>query len=96
MLPEGSQFVLIAKADEGWRFVQWADGVTKDKRNITLTSDLTLKAIFSNTPDGISTPTDDASKSGVKIMHKGKVYILRGDKVYGMDGYEVSHKVLGR
>ena len=94
---EGTQFILIAKADEGWAFVQWSDGVTKEKRNITVTSDLTLKAIFTDDPDGIHSPKGTASsEESVKIVRNGKVYILRGDKVFTVDGREVSSKELKR
>ena len=94
---EGTQFILIAKADEGWAFVQWSDGVTKEKRNITVTSDLTLKAIFTDDPDGIHSPKGTASsEESVKIVRNGKIYILRGDKVFTVDGREVSSKELKR
>ncbi len=94
---EGTQFILIAKADEGWVFAQWNDGETKNKRNITVASDLTLKAIFTDDPDGIHSPNGTASdEESVKIVRNGKVYILRGDKVFTVDGYEVSKKKLGR
>ena len=94
---EGTQFILIAKADEGWVFAQWNDGETKNKRNITVASDLTLKAIFTDDPDGIHSPDGTASdEESVKIVRNGKVYILRGDKVFTVDGLEVSKKKLGR
>ena len=94
---EGTQFILIAKADEGWVFAQWNDGETKNKRNITVASDLTLKAIFTDDPDGIHSPDGTASdEESVKIVRNGKVYILRGDKVFTVDGFEVSKKKLGR
>lgn len=94
---EGTQFILIAKADEGWAFVQWSDGVTKEKRNITVTSDLTLKAVFTDDPDGIHSPTGTASgEESVKIVRNGKIYILRGDKIFTVDGREVTGKELKR
>ena len=94
---EGTQFILIAKADEGWAFVQWSDGVTKEKRNITVTSDLTLKAVFTDDPDGIHSPDGTASdEESVKIVRNGKIYILRGDKIFTVDGREVSSKELKR
>lgn len=94
---EGTQFILIAKADEGWAFVQWSDGVTKEKRNITVTSDLTLKAIFTDDPDGIHSPTGTASgEESVKIVRNGKIYILRGDRIFTVDGREVTGKELKR
>ena len=94
---EGTQFILIAKADEGWAFVLWSDGVTKEKRNITVTSDLTLKAIFTDDPDGIHSPTGTASgEESVKIVRNGKIYILRGDRIFTMDGREVTGKELKR
>ena len=94
---EGTQFILIAKADEGWAFVKWSDGVTKERRNITVASDLTLKAIFTDDPDGIHSPKGTASsEESVKIVRNGKVYILRGDNVFTVDGREVSSKELKR
>ena len=94
---EGTQFILIAKADEGWVFAQWNDGETKNKRNITVASDLTLKAIFTDDPDGIHSPNGTASdEESVKIVRNGKVYILRGDKIFTVDGREVSSKELKR
>ena len=95
-LPEGSQFIIIAKPDEGWLFAQWNDGLTRDRRNITLTSDLLLKAIFTEDPDGINSLAGTNSETNTKIMHKGKLYILRDGKVFTADGYEVSSKRLGR
>ena len=96
-LPEGSQFIIIAKPDEGWLFAQWNDGLTRDRRNITLTSDLTLKAIFTDDPDGISSLAGSSSnEDGVKVVRNGKIYILRNGKLYTVDGYEVSLKRLGR
>lgn len=94
---EGTQFILIAKADEGWAFVQWSDGVTKEKRNVTVTSDLTLKAVFTDDPDGMHSPTGTASgEESVKIVRNGKIYILRGDKIFTVDGREVTGKELKR
>jgi len=49
-LEEGSQFLVIAHADEGWQFSQWADGETKQQRAVTLASDISLKAIFTQIP----------------------------------------------
>ena len=82
---------------EGTVFAQWNDGETKNKRNITVASDLTLKAIFTDDPDGIHSPDGTASdEESVKIVRNGKVYILRGDKIFTVDGFEVSKKKLGR
>lgn len=94
---EGTQFILIAKADEGWAFVKWSDGVTKERRNITVASDLTLKAVFTDDPDGIHSPKGTASsEESVKIVRNGKIYILRGDKIFTVDGREVTGKELKR
>ena len=86
-LPEGSQFILIAKANEYWRFVQWADGETKDKRNITMTSDLTLKAIFEDMTDAIECLQTDQKVQ--KILIHGKIYILHNGHVYEPTGQKV-------
>lgn len=44
---EGSEFTLTAIPDTGSRFDGWDDGNTDSTRTITVTSDITLKAIFS-------------------------------------------------
>ena len=49
-LPEGSQFLAIAKPAEGWQFSRWADGETKDQRAVTMNADITLKAVFTGIP----------------------------------------------
>jgi hypothetical protein len=56
-----------------------------------------LKAIFTDDPDGIHSPKGTASsEESVKIVRNGKIYILRGDKIFTVDGREVTGKELKR
>lgn len=49
-------------------------------------------------PVGINSPTTTSSnsKTGVKVVRNGRIYILRGDKVFTVDGREVSGERLNR
>lgn len=49
-------------------------------------------------PVGINSPTATSSnsKTGVKVVKGGRIYILRGDKVFTVDGREVSGERLNR
>jgi hypothetical protein len=49
-------------------------------------------------PVGINSPTATSSnsKTGVKVVKGGRIYILRGDKVFTLDGREVSGERLNR
>ena len=42
----GSEIEISAKANEGYQFVRWSDGVVDATRTIIVTSDITLKAEF--------------------------------------------------
>ena len=41
-----SEAVLVAEANEGYRFVKWSDGVTENPRTVTVTGDMTFTAEF--------------------------------------------------
>ncbi|MBO7069120.1 MAG: leucine-rich repeat protein [Bacteroidaceae bacterium] len=86
-VPEGSQFLIIAKPAEGWVFSKWSDGETKAQRAVTMTSDLTLKAIFEDLTDGIEGLQGDQKVQ--KILINGRIYILRDGHVYETTGLKV-------
>lgn len=76
-----------AVANDGYRFVQWSDGNTDNPRAIELTADATYTAEFEKT-EGIEDIEIDANLPR-KAIRDGKVYILRGDKIYTVTGQEV-------
>lgn len=47
---EGTSVVLTAVAAEGYRFVQWQDGVVENPRTVTVTGDATYTATFEALP----------------------------------------------
>ena len=49
----GSVVELTAIPDEGYAFVKWSDGVTDNPRIVTVTGNITLRALFVDDPDGI-------------------------------------------
>ena len=51
---DGNTAVLTATANEGYEFTGWNDGNTENPRTVTITSDTTFMAIFT---EAVSTPT---------------------------------------
>ncbi|MBQ7698351.1 MAG: InlB B-repeat-containing protein, partial [Paludibacteraceae bacterium] len=91
-LTEGAQFLLIAKADNGWRFDGWSDGETKEQHAITLTSDITLTAKFIEISDGVEEIENGKLKveSPQKVLRNGQVIILMPDgREFDVTGAEV-------
>ena len=86
-VPEGSQFLIIAKPAEGWVFVKWSDGETKAQRPVTMKADLTLKAIFEDLTDGIEGLQADQKVQ--KVLINGRIYILRDGHMYETTGLKV-------
>ncbi|MBP5340846.1 MAG: C10 family peptidase [Bacteroidales bacterium] len=53
---EGTQIDIVATPHEGYRFVQWQDGVTDSLRTVTVTADITYTATFDSIPSDPPTP----------------------------------------
>ena len=82
----GTTTDLTAIPDEGYVFDQWSDGVTDNPRTITVTGDAEYTALFTSTEGLENIYTSEPVQ---KVMIDQKVYILRGDKVYTLQGQEV-------
>lgn len=76
---EGDTATIKAVANEGYTFVRWSDGNTEPQRNIEITEDLNLQAVFEKvggTENGGSgnnsqqnqTPTDSATKYTLNVQ----------------------------
>ena len=63
---EGSTITLTATPNQGYRFVQWQDGVTTNPRSVTVTADATYTAYFEAIPTyTITVQANDATMGTV-------------------------------
>jgi hypothetical protein len=79
----GTEVMIEAIANEGYRFVQWSDGNTENPRTIVVTEDVELRAEFEE--DG-KTLVDNVDESSVMI------YVQNG--VIHVEGAETDYHVL--
>lgn len=85
----GSQVMIYAYPADGFVFSQWSDGNKDNPRFVTMHGAIDLMAQFeAQTITNINTITPNTSPAQ-KIIYDGKVYILRGEKVYTLQGQEV-------
>ena len=82
----GTTTDLTAIPDEGYVFDQWSDGVTDNPRTITVTGDVEYIALFKSAEGLENIYTSEPVQ---KVIIDQKVYILRGEKIYTLQGQEV-------
>ena len=82
----GATIDLTAIPNEGYVFDQWSDGVKDNPRTITVTGDAEYTALFTSTEGFENIYTSEPVQ---KVIIDQKVYILRGEKVYTLQGQEV-------
>ena len=75
-------------SNERYEFDRWSDGNTENPRTIIIDRDIELTAYFREASEGIEDIHIDSSIPH-KIIIDGQVYILRGDKIYTLQGQEV-------
>ena len=87
----GDTATLTAQANEGYRFVRWDDGNTTPYRDIIVTADVTVTAIFEAVPVGI----EDAEQAEVEVIAVDNRIVVRGAEsdIYL---YDVNGRVLAR
>lgn len=88
----GATATLTAQANEGYRFVRWEDNnSTTPSREITVTADVTVTAIFEAVPIGI----EDAEQAEVEVIAVDNRIVVRGAEsdIYL---YDVNGRVLAR
>jgi hypothetical protein len=86
----GDKVTLTATPAEGYKFVQWSDGVTDNPRTIEVTSDLILTAEF----EIDVTPISDIQTSDVKVRLIGNEIAVEGADDYTV--YSISGQNLGK
>ncbi len=77
----GSVIMVLAEAYTGYEFVRWSDGVTEPVREITVTGDVSLTAIFGEKAETytVSVKSDDEAMGRVEISGDEPV---EGNDVY--------------
>lgn len=85
---ENTQITITASPRDGYQFAYWDDGNTDNPRTITVVSDATYTAIFTQMTAVDNIPAD-AIDTPCKVFRDGQVYILRGGKTYTLTGEKV-------
>ena len=67
---------------EGYIFTGW------DKSYENVTSDLTIKALYKKEGEGLEDVIGEGQCTN-KILYEGQIYILRGEKIYTLQGQEM-------
>ena len=81
----GTVLTLTATANVGYSFEKWDDSNTDNPREITLTEDVTITAIFKkDAPTQLVEATTETKVQ--KVMRNGQVFILRNGNTYDLTG----------
>ena len=83
-----SQASLMAVPNTNCEFVTWNNGVNTNPYVLTVTDNIAIQAIFREVTEGV----DEVSTNDIapqKVIIDGQIYILRGEKVYTLQGQEV-------
>ena len=88
---EGTIVKLTAQAEDGYEFVQFEDGkdeITTEEYKVKVDKKKTVYAIFKKKQQGLDgvQSTEDRVQ---KLLINGEIYILRGEKVYTVQGQVV-------
>ncbi len=83
--------MIYAQPAEGYVFSRWSDGNVDNPRFITVTAAVDLTAQFAvKTSTGVGAVVVDTDDPQVrKIVLDGHVYILRGDRLYSLQGQKI-------
>ena len=82
----GTEIEIKAIPAEGYTFDQWSDSVKDNPRTIIVTSDAEYTALFIQSQGIDDVYATDPVK---KVINNDKIYILRGNKTYILQGQEV-------
>ena len=80
-IEEGTELTLTAVPAEGFLFNQWWDGNTTLTRTITLLSDTTISATFTEIPPTLFTVTITAPINGTITVMDGNETVVSGDEI---------------
>ena len=84
----GTEIELIAIPDAGYVFYQWSDGDMTNPRTIIVTENAQYTALFIS-DIGTGVECGNTSAPVIKILRDNQIFILRGEKVYTLQGQEV-------
>ena len=87
---EGTTVKLTAEPETGYVFDHFEDGnndITTDVYNVKMDKKRTITAVF--VKDTRDLNNIDATEHATKILINGEIYILRGDKIYTVQGQVV-------
>ena len=82
----GSSVELTAVPNEGYSFDQWSDGITDNPRTVTVLGNAKYTALFIEYSPGAGLDELYSSRPVQKILQDGHIFILRGDKIYTIQG----------
>ena len=88
---ENAEATLTATPAEGYKFVQWSDGVTNNPRTMTITKDVSLEAIFEKET---STAIENDNVDAVSVRLIGNRVVVEGADDYTV--YSISGQNLGK
>ena len=81
----GTEITLTPTANVGYSFEKWDDGNTDNPREITLTKDIVITAIFKkDAPTQLLEATTETKVQ--KVMRNGQVFIIRNGNTYDLTG----------
>ena len=81
----GTVLTLTATANVGYSFEKWSDDNTDNSREITLTEDIVITAIFKQ--DAATQLLEATTETKVqKVLRNGQVFILRNGNTYDLTG----------
>jgi hypothetical protein len=83
-----SEITITAKAFDGFKFVQWNDGVTDAERTIKVTENKIYIATFVDRAQAID-EVQTGQVQSMKVLRNGQIYIFRGGKIYTVQGQEI-------
>ena len=78
----------MAVPNTNCEFVTWNNGANTNPYVLTVTDNIAIQAIFREVTEGV----DEVSTNDIapqKVIIDGQIYILRGEKVYTLQGQEV-------
>lgn len=85
-----NEYTIIVKANprEGYHFNKWSDGNEENPRTIQLNNHTYLTAEFAEGEEGFAN-IQKGKDLPSKLLRDGNVFILRGEKIYTLQGQEV-------
>lgn len=71
---------------QGYMFIKWSDGFTRNPRTVNMTQNREFIAYFEAIPEPEGLTNTGATRDNYKFVRDGRVYIVCGDRVYDVLG----------